>query len=88
MLARSTNGDVWSGLRTSMNDAAADRWTLSRAAWEAFWVAGELGEVRQMRASVHRGKGAVIEPLRWSDTLAVGHQELDDEHRLMVELIS
>ena len=44
--------------------------------------------MRQMRASVHRGKGALIEPLRWSDTFAVGHPELDAEHRLMVELIS
>ena len=30
----------------------------------------------------------MIEPLRWSDAFAVGHEELDAEHRLMVELIN
>ena len=30
----------------------------------------------------------MIEPLRWSDTFAVGHKDLDGEHRQIVELIN
>jgi hemerythrin-like metal-binding protein len=34
------------------------------------------------------GGGDMIAPLRLSDTFAVGHKDLDAEHRLMVELIN
>jgi hemerythrin-like metal-binding protein len=30
----------------------------------------------------------MIEPLRWSGTFAVGHEDLDTEHRQIVELIN